>query len=183
MVGRINPGKGHGLFLDAVGLVFATVPEASFVVVGGAPSAYENLKQELLARIGALNSSRIGYLDHLSRRDYVEFLDSVDVVVMPSTRPEAGGLVALEAMAMSKAVIAARHGGPLDFMIDGHNGLLVDPNPRELADAITRLCRDSDLRHRLGLAARATVVEKYSLNQHVTEMVQAYERALLRTHR
>jgi glycosyltransferase involved in cell wall biosynthesis len=62
-----------------------------------------------------------------------------DVVVVPSTQPEPFGLVAIEAMAAARSVIAANHGGLSEIVIDGVTGSLVLPGSTEsLAAAIVR---------------------------------------------
>jgi glycosyltransferase involved in cell wall biosynthesis len=75
--------------------------------------------------------------------------------VVPSIWPEPFGLVALEAGAAGKAVVAADAGGLRDIVVDGRTGLLVPPGDRgALAVALSRLITDPELRRRLGAEAR-----------------------------
>ena len=81
--------------------------------------------------------------------------------VAPSIWPEPFGLVALEAAAAGKAVIASNIGGLLDIVVDGETGILVEPGDRDALRASMRaLIDDGELRDRLGAAgiARAAVV-------------------------
>ena len=78
---------------------------------------------------------------------------------MPSRLPgpgEAGdgfGIVYLEAGSYGKPVVAGNVGGPLDAVVDGETGLLVDPaDPVGVANAIERLLSDRQLALRLGRA-------------------------------
>ena len=65
-----------------------------------------------------------------------------DVVIAPSTRPEAFGRVVVEAGAMGKPVIASNHGGACETVIDGETGFLTLPGDEvALADAIERIWR------------------------------------------
>jgi glycosyltransferase involved in cell wall biosynthesis len=74
--------------------------------------------------------------------------------LVPSVWPEPFGIVALEAMAAGRAVIASRIGGLSDVVIDGETGISVPPgDPAALREAIGRLVGDHGLRERLGLAA------------------------------
>ena len=67
-----------------------------------------------------------------------------DVVIAPSTRPEAFGRVVVEAGAMGKPVIAANHGGACETVIEGETGYLVEPgDAAALADRIEKLWRMS----------------------------------------
>jgi glycosyltransferase involved in cell wall biosynthesis len=74
--------------------------------------------------------------------------------VIPSITEEAFGLVALEAMAAGRPVVAANHGGLPEVVADGETGLLVAPGDGvALRGALHRLLSDPDLRERLGRAA------------------------------
>jgi type III pantothenate kinase len=61
-------------------------------------------------------------------------------------------MVAREAMAYDRPVVATRVGGLVDAIEDGITGLLVEPD--RLREALDRLLGDGDLRARLGAAAR-----------------------------
>ncbi len=61
------------------------------------------------------------------------------------------GYVTLEAFLARKPVITtADAGGPLEFVVDGVNGLVTDPMPEAIAEAVNRLGRDARLAARLG---------------------------------
>jgi glycosyltransferase involved in cell wall biosynthesis len=76
---------------------------------------------------------------------------------VPSRR-EGYGLVAREAMAHGRPVVATRVGGLADAIADGETGLLVPPGDvAALRGAIVRLLEDPELRRRLGDAARDAV--------------------------
>lgn len=90
--------------------------------------------------------------------------------VVPSVWPEPFGLVALEAAAAGKPVVASAIGGLRDVVADGETGLLVAPGDAgALGAAIERLLADPGLRERLGTAAAvraaafdaATVVPRF----------------------
>mmetsp|Transcript_10466 Transcript_10466/g.34563 ORF Transcript_10466/g.34563 Transcript_10466/m.34563 type:complete len:409 (+) Transcript_10466:20-1246(+) len=59
------------------------------------------------------------------------------------------GIVPLEAMALGTPVIAVNSGGPLETIVHGETGYLVEPTPTAFADAIARLLRDPSLQARL----------------------------------
>ncbi|MDQ6670697.1 MAG: glycosyltransferase family 4 protein [Chloroflexota bacterium] len=80
--------------------------------------------------------------------------------VAPSVGPEGLPSVVLEAMAAGRPVIASRIGGLPELVVDGETGLLVPPGDvAELASALQRLLADSELRTRLGQAARQRSAE------------------------
>jgi glycosyltransferase involved in cell wall biosynthesis len=83
--------------------------------------------------------------------------------VAPSLWPEPFGIVALEASAAGKPVVASDIGGLRDIVLDGETGLLVPPDDRvALVEAMRRLIGDEGLRQRLGAAA-ATRAATFSL--------------------
>lgn len=177
MVARITPWKGHDVFLQAACIVAQRIPNAEFFLVGGHLPAYETL----FARLFALRSElgldhRVRFIDHVDRHAARDFLASLAVVVVPSTLPEPGGLVALEAMALGRPVVATRHGGPLDFITDGVNGRLVTPNDAPaLADAIIALLQDAATRQALGVAARQTIEREYDLPRQMERLTMLYD--------
>jgi glycosyltransferase involved in cell wall biosynthesis len=98
--------------------------------------------------------------------------------VAPSLWPEPFGLVALEAAAAGKPIVATATGGLRDIVVDGETGLLVPPEDREaLAAALRRLIGDAELRQRLGAAAEQRAA-RFSPEAIVPQYEQAYEVAL-----
>ncbi len=94
----------------------------------------------------------------VSPRALGPYYERAAVVACPSHR-EGFGVVAREAMAHGRPVVAAAVGGLVDVVEDGVTGLLVPPgDPRALRVAIERLLGDAPLRERLGRAARQRVV-------------------------
>jgi glycosyltransferase involved in cell wall biosynthesis len=84
------------------------------------------------------------------------------VVVAPSLWQEPFGLVAVEAMAAGKPVIASRTGGLADIVRDGESGLLVPPGDAPaLAAALERLLDDIALRRAMGARARQIAAAEY----------------------
>ena len=75
---------------------------------------------------------------------------------------------------MGKAIVASRLGQIAGVIIDGGNGLLVEPaDPTALARAIDRLARDRELRARLGAEARDRVVTHYTWKQNAARVFEA----------
>jgi glycosyltransferase involved in cell wall biosynthesis len=94
--------------------------------------------------------------------------------VIPSVWREPFGLVALEAMAAARPVVASDIGGLREIVVPGETGLLVAPGDAVgLSEAIARLLDDPGLRARMGGAARERV-EWFSPERIVPRIVDVY---------
>jgi glycosyltransferase involved in cell wall biosynthesis len=108
------------------------------------------------------------------RSDTVTLLQRSWGFVLPS-RWEGMPNALLEAMACGLPCIATRVSGSEDIIVDGVNGLLVEPeDPVALAEALRRLIEDSDLAERLALEARSTTLRHYQLEQVVQRCLDLY---------
>jgi glycosyltransferase involved in cell wall biosynthesis len=177
LVGRINRWKGHWVFIEAAEILYDRgVESARFAIVGGHAVGYEGLAAALEARI---TRSRIR--DRFSILPYVEDVWTTwyasDVAVVPSIEPEPFGLVAIEAMAVGKPVIAARHGGLVDIVQDGTTGILVEPgSARSLADAMEVLAIDASKRREFGLSGQRRQMAQFNLVTQVAHFAEIYRR-------
>src|SRR5436190_2842973 len=124
--GRLSEEKGVLEFVEAT----EGLPR---VIVGDGP---------LRARV----SEAVGFVPHDQLGAYYE---RAAVVCVPSRR-EGYGVVAREAMACGRPVVATRVGGLVDAVEDGVTGVLVDPGG--LRGSLELLRGDSELRARLGAA-------------------------------
>jgi glycosyltransferase involved in cell wall biosynthesis len=101
--------------------------------------------------------------------------------IVPTILPETFGIVALEAGAAGKAVIASDVGGLPDVVVDGETGLLVPPGKvGGLREAIERLLVEPALREQMGEAGRQRVRQIFSPEAVVPMFEHAYEEAIER---
>lgn len=87
-----------------------------------------------------------------------------DIAVIPTIASEGTSLSLLEAMAAGCAVICTNVGGMTNIIIDGYNGLMINPDEDSLYKALDRLIEDKLLRGRLQAKAYETIKEAFSLN-------------------
>ena len=175
-MGRVSTWKGQEDFIEAAQEVTGRNPQARFVIVGDVLLGEEGLREALHAQAAALGDRVIwaGYQD-----DAPQVMAALDMLVLPSRLPEPFGMVLLEAMASGKPVVATRHGGPLEIVVDGETGVLVPPrDPQALAAAIARLVADPSLRQQMGEAGRALTEQVFSLERQVTQFQQLYDELL-----
>jgi glycosyltransferase involved in cell wall biosynthesis len=108
-------------------------------------------------------------------------MDHCRFLVSPALWPEPFGLVAIEAMARGKAVVAGCAGGMLDIVQDGQTGLLVTPgDAASLAAAMCALIADPCLTERMGRQGSARCAAAFSAETVVNRIVDVYHRARCR---
>lgn len=133
------------------------------VIVGDGP-----LRAQIPQALGFVAPSEVG-----------AYLERAAVVVCPSRR-EGYGVVAREAMAYARPVIATSVGGLTDAVIDDETGVVVPPRDVEaLRAALERLLGDAELRGRLGAAARRFAEERFGFDVAALATVELY-RAIVR---
>jgi glycosyltransferase involved in cell wall biosynthesis len=169
VVARLEPEKGHPTLLEAWPRVLQKVPGAYLLVVG---EGTRRAELEQLAR-----DLRIAHrVVFTGRRDDVPAVTAaLDVAVLPSYR-EAQGLTILEAMALSRPVVASNVGGIPEVIQDGATGLLVPPrDPEALAAAIVRILTDHPLADTLARAGHDLVHDRFCLELMVKEIEAIYD--------
>ena len=148
--GRLSPEKGIEDFLVAT----EGLPR---VIVGGGPI-------EVPEAVGFVPPSEVA-----------PYYGRAAVVCTPSRR-EGVGLAAREAMAHGRPVVATAVGGLPEAVRDGETGLLVPPrDPAALRAGIERLLGDSELRARLGTAARRYAERELSWEAATAALVALYQ--------
>lgn len=99
------------------------------------------------------------------------YLKAFDVFVLPSVK-EGFPWVILEAMAAGIPIIATKVGALSEIIQDNENGILIEPkNPKAIIDAIKLFVDSKDLREKLAINGKKTVIEKFNLEK----MIQKYE--------
>lgn len=168
VVGRLEPQKGHGILLDALRRVRASIGTARLVIVGDG-----SLRGSLEAESHALGLGDA--VRFAGRQDNVaDWLAMAQVVVLSSFY-EGLPLVALEALAAERPVVATAVDGTPEVVRDGRTGLTAPPgDPVRLAEAILRLLRDSALGRQLARAGRELVAQQFTHERQVRETEQLY---------
>ncbi len=127
---------------------------------------------------GPLRDRVPGALGFVAPREVGPYYERAAVVCV-SSRREGYGVVAREAMACGRAVVATRVGGLPDAIEDGVTGLLVPPrDPAALRAALERLLGDPELRARLGAAARRAAAERFGWAASTAATAAAYRSAV-----
>ena len=149
--GNLIPSKCFDILLRAFARLRARGAKGmSLTVIGDGPE--EARLRELARTLGTDGS--VTFTGRLERSAMAELYKNADAFVLAS-RSETFGVVLIEALSAGLPVIAARSGGPEDF-VDDSNGLLVPADDiAALADAMERMPRLAGRYDRAALAASA----------------------------
>ncbi len=124
MIGRVNKTKGQRYLLQIAKRTIDQYPDTRFILVGDAYPGNEYLVDELNEEIARSGLSKhvinLGY-----RSDIINIMNSLDIFILPSVRPDSFPTVILEAMAASKPVVATRQGGAVEMIEDTKSGILI----------------------------------------------------------
>lgn len=176
ITGRLRREKAHDVLFRAVPHVISQCPTVRFVCFGSG-----SLGGDL-----ANSLQQSGMTDYVQmagfRKDVPACLSALDIYTQPS-RSEGLGTSVLEAGAAGLPIVATDCGGIPDIIRHEQTGLLVPvENEHALAKALLRMARDTDLRSRLGQAARAHVKTHFSVENLVQKTDEHY-REMLQRHR
>ena len=154
---RLMPSKGQDVLISALALASGAAASVRVEFLGTGP-ALESLRRLAEAKGVAARCHFVGLVSHdqvLARMAHAQ------VTILPS-RQEAFGLVNVESMSVGTPVIASHLDGIREIIRDGLDGFLVPPGDAEaLAEKLSLLIEDQDLRQRLGRSARQRFLETY----------------------
>jgi len=176
LIGRVSDWKGQDVLVRALAQPPLVAIGAIGLIAGDAfpgEEGHERRLGEEIGRLGLTGRARaLGF-----REDLGAVLGAADALVVPSTRPEPLGLVALEGAATGLPVVAAAHGGLTEVVRPGRTGLLVAPgDPTALARALRALADDPQAARRMGEAGRRDVAERFSIDRMIEELHRLYGR-------
>lgn len=109
-----------------------------------------------------------------------ELVDILNRATMMAYAPrlEPFGFTPLEANACGLPVIATAEGGMRETIVDGVNGLLVEPDEQAMADAIIRLRDDEQYRSELSQSGNKQVAKKWGLSASIDRLEQRLQQVL-----
>jgi glycosyltransferase involved in cell wall biosynthesis len=174
-LGRLTPRKGIEQAINAIAIVQGRGRQLEFHVYGDAPPG-----QEWRDAVYRERARMLGIEDTTSFHGFVpdarDRLADIDVLLVPSQRPEPFGIVLVEGMLARCVVIASRNGGGSDeILTDGVTGLYSDCSARSIAAAIERVAADPILREQIGAAARANALTRFSVARFNEDMLAIYD--------
>jgi glycosyltransferase involved in cell wall biosynthesis len=171
-IGRMTGIKRVSDVLLSFSRVLAQGVDATLCMVGDGP---DREPAERLAK-------DLGIAKHVLwpgyQRDVSPYYALFDALVLPSAN-EGTPVVAIEALAAARPVVATRVGGVPDVVSDGEDGFLVEVGDVEgIAAALSTLAQDPELRRRMGESGRARVIPRYRVERLVDDVDALYRELL-----
>ena len=177
-VGRLEPRKGIDYLLQAIPQVVGSVPQVRFVIAGKdiGPAPQGASYQEYFASFATPEAIKattfLGYVDD---RALAQLYAACDIFVAPSLS-ESFGLIYIEAMVHAKPVVAFRAAAIPEVVEHGVTGLLAAlKDVPSLANALTTLAQDGELRRDMGRRGYQRAITKFSAQGMVEATLACYQ--------
>jgi glycosyltransferase involved in cell wall biosynthesis len=148
------------------------INQITLTLVGAGHPDYEAFLRDLVERERLQDF--VTFHEPVSKDKMPAILQQFDILIFPSIYEEPLARMTQEAMASGLVVVGTTTGGTKEILRDGETGFTFAPEDAEgLAEQVTRLLLDPDLRCRLAQAGRQTVLENFTLDKMVNE-IEAY---------
>ena len=172
-VGGLIEHKGVATLLAAFARLAGDLPQAALWLVGDGPEA-----DDLKASTAEYGPCHVRFLGERSPDELAEIYRQARVVVLPSLWLENAPLVAIEASAYGRPVVASRVGGLPELVKDGRTGFLFDRGDIVgLAERLRLLLTDRSLAGELGATGHERLAALRSPGQHLERLRAVYDKA------
>jgi len=171
---RFARWKGHIFLLNA--LRYLEKHKFTCILVGDASERHYDYQREIEGLIAEYKLKNKVYICP-AVTDMPALYSLADIVVSPSQEPEAFGRTITEAQAMENIVIATNIGAPLETIIDGKTGFLVEyNNPSHLSEVLDKVLtmKEQDIK-KITSAASKHVKKSFSLESMCSATISVYK--------
>ena len=173
--GRLVKGKEIHHLIKAYSMLDNRLQNQFKLVIAGEGPIKENLKKfALTCRI----KDNVDFIPFLPTLEFIEKTSECSVFVLPSLY-ECMPVTVLEAMALSKPVIASNISGPKGIIENEHDGFLFD-DINGLKKYLELCLSDEKLRRTIGSNARKTVEEEYTFSKIADQYINLFDEVLER---
>jgi glycosyltransferase involved in cell wall biosynthesis len=175
MIGHIRAWKGQEILVKAMALLKDEFPDLVCLLVGAISPEEQWYQARLERQIDASGlAGRI--LITGNRPDVANYINALEIQVHASVAPEPFGRVLLEAMALSKPLVASRDGAVPEIVVDGATGMLFEPgNPVSLAACLRRLLLRPAEALAMGQEGRRRLEQSFSVKKCTMQVESVYE--------
>jgi len=166
-VGRLDFDKGHELLLKALALEKSKSNDFVLLLIGDGP-AEQNLK-DLCIKLGI--QEKVKFLGR--RKDIRDIVGCSDLFILPTIN-EGFGIVILEAMALKIPCVASNIDGIKEIIDNDVNGILAQPTPVALSEAISSVVKDKNKKTEITDNAYIKVTSKFNIRGNIKKLEDIY---------
>lgn len=170
-VGRTMKIKNHPLLVKAAKELAGRGLNFKMVIIGDSPlhSTREEL-QKMAVDFGV--SDKVAFVG--ARKDIPGYMSAMDIFTLPSFSEGCSNVI-LEAMSVGLPIVASNVGGNPELVFHKQNGLLFESdNVHAISDSFSMLLNDADLRTSFSETSRRFILERFSLQQMITNYEDYY---------
>ena len=168
--GRVCKEKGVDVLVKALSKIDKNTYH--LIIVGEEMKKFANgLRDYIRENNMEGNVTFMGFVENVA-----SIIDQCDFGVLPAVWREPFGLGNLQYMLHGKCHVATNNGGPMEYLTDGKNALLVNPNDvDQLAATIKQLIENPSLRKQIGESAKAEFARKLSYEHFYKKLMKVYQ--------
>lgn len=175
LIGRFNRLKGHKLLMDSFINIKEKFKNTKLCFIGSPPVGQEYFLENIKRKIEDYELSNKIHILPFQENIY-KIIDTLDIVVVPSTEAESFGIIAVEAMLSKKAVIASDIGGLTNIIHDKETGVLFEPNNKQgLTNAIISILQNQKLKQKLEVNAYHIAKQDFSVASMRSKFLKIYD--------
>lgn len=167
--GPLRAGKGLETLIDAMALLKGKRIRLR-IVGSGTPDYLDKIRRRAISK---------GVMDMIDWHKHTDnplpLIEDCDLGVLPSDQEEAFGLANIEYMAAGRPQVCSSNGAQPEYITDGWEGFLIPPsNPSFLAENISKLATDPELRLRMGKRAFESYIHRLSWPHFIHPLTKIY---------
>jgi glycosyltransferase involved in cell wall biosynthesis len=172
--GRIIPLKGQATLLQAFACLTQDFPSLHLLFIGAPLFGSQNYEQKLRSQAAQWGlTERVHFAGFIP--DIRQGLAAMDIFVHASVETDSP-LSVMEAMSCGLPVIVSGVRGTVEMVNSEVNALIFEPrNSNALASILSKLLKSKQVQNELGEQARATIIERFSLQSSVTQLESLIE--------
>lgn len=171
-IGRLTPGKGADLFIDAFLSLLRQKTDLYALVIGDG-----FLKSKLVDLTQSVGLNKIKFLGNISYSKVFSITKNALAVVVPSRWEEPFGRVALESLIWGIPTVVSNRGGLPEIITNGKTGLVCEPNPKAIFQTLVEVVSKNSIFRRTIFQMRAQTAFKFS-KQPVEKYLNMYCRVI-----
>lgn len=176
-MGIIDERHGLHYVLEAMGSVVLSGSDISLVAVGPVDTGYRDRLQQIIDRFQL--RSHVQFVGRVKRDKVLGYLNQAKIGAATYPKTElnkyAFTIKLLEYMAAGLAVVASDVGDTAEIVRNANCGIVVEPRPKDIAEAIIKLMQDHSLRRHYGDCGRQYVSQNYNIETISRKVTQLFE--------